>query len=177
VNTLLTVVILQTFHQPPGVIGIVDALATVGVICGAAAFKRTSRLFPPKRLALFGFLVSAGLISVEAVNVVALMIAIPISGFCFSQARVAARTMLMRAVPESRAGRVFGTTNAFGLAFSVAATMVLSVLADHTEVRAGFWGLSIVVGVTAIVAVLSLANRFVVADRLEPAPVPAESTP
>jgi hypothetical protein len=70
--------------------------------------------------------------------------------------RVAARTMLLHAVPENRAGRVFGTTNAVGLMFSVAATIGISRLVDHSTVQTGWSVLGAGVACTAVVAVALL---------------------
>jgi MFS family permease len=168
INTLLTVAILSEFHLGPGYIGVVDALATVGVIAGAAGYKYLSKVLPGKRIALFGFLGCACLTAVEPLSPPALMIAILFSGFCFSSGRVAARTLLMKAVPEAKAGRVFGTTNAFGLAFGVASALVLSILADHGTIPEAFWGLALIIGIGTLVIVGLLSGRD-----LNPAPAGA----
>jgi MFS family permease len=177
INTLLTVAVLSEFKLGPGYIGVIDALATTGVIAGAAGYKRLSRLLPGKRIALLGFLGCAVCTAIEPLSPIALMIAILVSGFFFSSGRVAARTLLMSATPEARAGRVFGTTNAYGLAFGVAGALVLSVVADHGGIPAAFWGLAAVIGIGTIVASALLAGYRPDAPPAAPLdlPVPAHS--
>jgi MFS family permease len=157
-NTLLTVVILHTFHKGPWLIGVVDALAFSGFIIGAACYPWVSARIKGLPLALIGMLGNVAIFCVEPLNYIVLMAVIPVAGFCFAQGRIAARTLLMRASPPDQVGRIFGGAQAFGLALSVAATVGLSVLADATAVPYAFWVLSALQGGIAIGTYLSLAK-------------------
>ena len=85
--------------------------------------------------------------ALEPFNVYATMAIIFCSGLCFGMGRIASRTLLMSAVEESRAGRVFGATNAFGLGLGAVVTIGLSLVSDHATIKAGFFGLA---GMTAL---------------------------
>jgi MFS family permease len=158
-NVLLTVVILGAFHAHAGYVGVVDALVGAGFLIGAAVYRFTSVRIDGLLLAVLGYLGSCLMLLLQPLSLVTLMLVIPISGFCFAQARIAARTLLMRAAPERRVGRIFGATQAGGLAYAVAATVGLSMLSDSTDVRYGFWGLSLLVAATVLLSGASLARR------------------
>ncbi|MFG2043633.1 MFS transporter [Dactylosporangium sp. NPDC048998] len=154
-NALLTVLILQTFNKGPGLLGIVDALAGVGFLIGAATYgwfaKRTRGL----TLAVLGAIACNLLVLLEPLHYIALICAMPLAALCFALARISARTLLMRASPPERAGRIFGFAQASGLAMGITTTVVLSLLADAWSVPAAFWTLSAVV--IAVVSVLYLS--------------------
>lgn len=168
-NALLTVLILDAFNASPAYIGIVDALAGIGFLIAAATYRFISPRISGLRLAIFGYLGSCAMIVLEPLHLWVLIAVIPISGFCFGLGRIAARTLLMREAPENRVGRIFGATQAFGLAYSVVATVGLSALSDQTNVSYGFWGTSLLVGGTVLVVGLSLARRMTVNRPQEPA--------
>jgi MFS family permease len=147
-NTLLVVLILEAFRRGPGYLGLVDTFAGVGVMLAAAWFPRVSNRIRGPRLAFLGLLGSAVCMAVEPFNVYATMVIIFCSGLCFGLGRIASRTLLMSAVQENRAGRVFGATNAFGLGLGAVVTIGLSVLSDHATIKAGFFGLA---AVTALI--------------------------
>lgn len=156
-NTLIVVLVVQGFHQKAGVLGVVDALAGVGVIVAAAAYTWLHRRLDNLPLALVGYLGCAGFIALEPLfGVVGLMLLLPFGALTFGLARISARTLLMTAVEDHKAGAVFGATNAVGLAVSAGATLALSALSDQTHVRNGYFGLSALVGVLALIAVGSL---------------------
>jgi MFS family permease len=147
-NTLLVVLILESFRRGPGFLGLVDTFAGVGVMLAAACFPRvTNRIRGPK-LALLGMLGSAVCMAIEPFNVYVTMVVIFLSGLLFGMGRIASRTMLMAAVEESRAGRVFGATNAFGLGLGAVVTIGLAILSDHATIKVGFFGLA---AVTALI--------------------------
>ncbi len=157
VNTLIVVLLLQTYHQKAGVLGVADSLAGVGVIAAAALYKWAGPRFPNLRIALVGYVLCGTLLATEShFGVWVFMLLYPLQAMMFGTGRVAARTMLLHAVPESRAGRVFGATNSVGLAFSVAATIGISRLADRTSVQVGWIVLGTLVACTAVVAVALL---------------------
>ena len=128
---------------------------------GATVYRFTSPHFNGLWLAIIGYLGSCTMVLLEPLHLWVLMAVIPISGFCFVQGRIAARTLLMRASPEGQAGRIFGATQAFGLAYAIAATVGLSMLADATHVRYAFWGLSLLIAATVILAAGPLVRRAV----------------
>jgi MFS family permease len=157
-NTMLVVLVVEAFQQGAGVLGVVDALAGVGILIAAAAYKRVSTRVTNLPIAFAGYLGCAAIIALEPFNVLMLMVLIPLAGLSFGLARISARTLLLRAVDERRAGRVFGATNAFGLAFAAAATVGIAGLADQTHIRYGFFALSLLVVLTVVGAVAALRN-------------------
>lgn len=154
-NALLTVLILQTFNKGPGLLGIVDALAGAGFLIGAASYGWFAKRFKGLTLAVGGAVACNLLVLIEPLHHVALICAMPFAALCFALARISSRTLLMRASPEARVGRIFGFAQASGLAMSVTATVLLSLLADQVNVPVAFWTLSAVV--ISVVAVLYLS--------------------
>lgn len=153
-NTLIVVLVIQTFQQGAGVLGVVDALAGVGFLVAAALYKIVSRRSPDLHTALVGYLACAALVMAQPrLGVAGLMVLLPLGTLAFGAARISCRTMLMRAAPHDRAGTVFGATNAFGLAFSVAATIAISGVADRHAVHHGFTSLALLIAGTAALAV------------------------
>ena len=167
-NVILTALILRTFHQSAWLIGVVDALAGTGFIIGAACYGWVSSRISGLRLALFGALGCMAMVVLEPLHYIVLMAVIPFAAFCFAQGRIAARTLLMKASPVERVGRVFGGAQAFGLALGVAATVGLSALADATSVRYAFWALAALISGIVIFAYVSLVKPMSV---VEPEPV------
>ncbi|MEV6909035.1 MFS transporter [Amycolatopsis sp. NPDC051071] len=170
-NVILTTLILQTFDQGAWMIGVVDALAGVGFIVGAAMYGKVSKRFKGIHLAVLGTLGNLICLAIQPLHYIALMVAIPFAGFCFAQGRIAARTLLMRASPEDRVGRIFGGTQAVGLGLGVGATVVLSTLADATTVPYAFWGLAILQGAIVIGTYFSLAKPLSAQEKKQPAEV------
>jgi MFS family permease len=156
-NALLTVLILHTFHKGPGLIGIVDALAGAGFLTGAAFYGWFAARVKGLTLAVLGALGCNLLVLAEPTHWIALVCAMPFAAVCFALARISSRTLLMRAAPADRVGRIFGFAQATGLAMGVTATIALSALADRTNVPAAFWTLSAVV--ICVVGVLFLSLR------------------
>jgi MFS family permease len=157
-NVILTALILQTFHQGPWLVGVVDALAGAGFILGAMSYGWISSRIGGLRMALVCSLICCVTIVLEPVHYIVLMVVIPIAGFFFANFRIAARTMLMHASPEDRVGRIFGGAQAFGLALGIAATLGLSILADRTSVPVAFWALAALIGAIAVGSYLSLVK-------------------
>jgi len=155
-NTLLVVLILEAFHRGPGYLGLVDTFAGIGVMLAAAVFPRVSSRIRGPRLAFLGMLGSAACMACEPFNVYATMAIIFVSGVCFGLGRISARTLLMSAVDEGRAGKVFGATNAFALGFGAVVTIGLSEVSDHATVKAGFLCLAAVTALTVCVASLAI---------------------
>ncbi len=170
-NTLIVVLVVQFFRQGPGVLGVVDSLAGVGALTAAALYPRIRGRSSDLRIAFGGYLGCATFIALQPqLGVVGMMGFLPAAALTFGLARIAARTMLMTAVTEDRVGRVFGATNAFGLAFSVAATLVVSGVVDRTREPYGAVTLALIVGVTALFTVAALV-------RARPTGLPASRQP
>jgi MFS family permease len=157
-NALLTVLILQTFNKGPGLVGIVDALAGAGFLAGAASYVWFAKRFKGLTLAVLGAIACNLLVLFEPLHYIALIAAMPFAAFCFALARISSRTLLMRASPAARVGRIFGFAQASGLAMGVAATVLLSLLADNWTVPAAFWTLSAVVITVVSVLYLSIVR-------------------
>lgn len=155
-NTILTVLILQTFHKGTWLIGVVDALAGVGFLTGAAFYPKLVARFGGLRLAVVAGILNCVLLGFESVNYIVLMAVIPFAGFLFAQARIAGRVLLMRASPEERVGRIFGGAQAFGLALGTTATIILSAFADHVGVRWAFVALAAMTTVQILAASISM---------------------
>jgi len=155
-NVILTALILQTFHQGAWLVGVVDALAGVGFILGAASYGWISARISGLRMALVCSLICCVTIVLEPAGYIVLMVVIPFAGFFFANFRIAARTLLMKASPEDKVGRIFGGAQAFGLGLGIAATLGLSVLADRTSVPVAFWSLAALIGAIAVGSYLSL---------------------
>ncbi|MET7421146.1 MFS transporter [Dactylosporangium sp. NPDC005555] len=171
-NVILTTIVLQHWKQSPWVIGVVDALAGVGFIIGAACYPWISARIKGLHLAVLGQLGCMTMVIFEPLHYIALMSVIPVAAFCFANGRIAARTLLMQASPVERVGRIFGGAQAFGLALGVAATVVLSAVADAISVPWAFWGLVILVDAIAIGTYLSLRKPLAEAEK---APAPTGS--
>lgn len=157
-NALLTVLILQTFDKGPGLLGIVDALAFAGFLIGAASYgwlaKRTTGL----KLALLGAIGVNLFVLLEPLHYLVLVCVMPMAAMCFAVARIASRTLLMRASPVERAGRIFGFAQASGLAMGITATIGLSLLADGVNVPVAFWALAAIGIAVASVLYLSIVR-------------------
>ncbi|HVK23764.1 MAG TPA: MFS transporter [Actinokineospora sp.] len=157
-NTLIVVLVIQVFRQGPATLGLVDALAGVGMLLSAAVYRAAHSRIGDLRIALIGFVGVAFVIVLEpSIGIVGLLLFLP-GGFTFGLARVASRTLLMSAVTEDRAGRVFGAANAVGLAASMVTTFAVSVISDQTEVRYGFYGLAALIVVVAVPVIATLSR-------------------
>jgi MFS family permease len=169
-NTILLVLIIQAFRQGIGILGVVDALFGIGVVIAAAAYKRASKRTTTLRIALVGYLGFAVVLALETIHVGVLMAVIPLAGLTFGLARISARTMLMSTAPEHKVGWVFGATNAFGLASGAVATVLISLLIDHTTAQYGFYVLALLVAVVGSLTIAALRRPLTVRQ-----PVPALS--
>jgi MFS family permease len=158
-STLLLLVILRNFHKGPWLIGVTDALAFSGFVVGATIFPKVSarvRLLP---LAVVTMLANVVLWCLEPLNYIALMCLIPFAGVVYALTRISARTLLMKASPHDRVGRIFGGAQAAGLGLAVLATVVLALVADKTQTVYAFWGLGAAQATISIIAYLSLRKQ------------------
>jgi MFS family permease len=157
-STLLLVLILHNFHKGPWLIGVTDALAFTGFLIGGVIYPKISARVKPLPLALAAMLGNLLMWCLEPLNWISLMVLITFGGTFFALTRISARTLLMKASPHDRVGRVFGGTQAAGLALAVLATVVLSWLADATTVPIAFWALGGLQAVIAIGTYISLVK-------------------
>jgi len=164
-SPLLLVVILHNFHQGPWLVGVSDALAFVGFLIGAALFPKVSAKVSLLPLAVIAMLANVVLWCLEPLNYITLICLIPLGGIVYALTRIAARTLLTRASPHDKVGRIFGGTQAVGLALAVLVTVVLSWLADATRVQYAFWTLGAIQALLAIGAYLSLRKLEPVPDK------------
>ncbi|GIG61398.1 putative MFS-type transporter YfiS [Longispora fulva] len=157
-NTLLVVLVYRGFHRGAGVYGLVDALAGIGFVTAAALYPRVAwRGHLP--IAVVGILGCCALVAVEHLHVAVLLLGIPFAGALVGLARVATRSLLLTAVPESHAGRVFGATNAAGLGLSAGVTVLVAAVSDRVGISASFLVLAGLVAVTAAGTAASLRGR------------------
>ncbi|WKV73023.1 MFS transporter [Streptomyces sp. PCS3-D2] len=158
-NSIMLVLVIDGFKSNAGYLGIVDALFGIGALFAAWAFKKISSRATVLKTALIGYLAFAVLLSLESLHLYAMMAVIPFAAIAFCVARISARTALMSAAPEEKTGFVFGATNAFGLAAGTAAVVLISLLVDSTNVKNGFYALSVLVVVIASLTILSLRKH------------------
>jgi MFS family permease len=146
VNMILLVLVVQRFRQGAGVLGLVDAAAGIGILIAAWHYKRIKDRFDYKALIVFGY-VGTGIVDMlMPIHVATLLPLILLGGYTFGVARLAARTTLMKVIDADKAGRVFGTVNAVGLAISLVATIGLAKVTDTAGVVTSFillglWGI------------------------------------
>ncbi|WP_181799065.1 MFS transporter [Kitasatospora acidiphila] len=158
-NTLLMVVVVRRFHQGSGLLGLVDALACVGMLIGAALYQRWQHRIDYRQLLLWGYLVCALLALVQPISVWTMLPGILLGGTTFALGRLPSRVELTRAVRAERAGRVFGTVNALGLAAAVLVTVLVATVCDHAGVVRGYLTLAAVTALPVVLLAGSLLMR------------------
>ncbi|MEZ0089546.1 MFS transporter [Streptacidiphilus sp. EB129] len=160
-NTLLLVAVIHRFHQGTGLLGVVDALAGIGMMIAATLYKRVKDKVNYRYLILFGYVGCGLALLVQPIAVWTIVPGILVGGITFGFARLASRTELMRAVDADKVGRVFGTANAFGLALSAAGTVLVAAVVDHVGVVSGFLTLGLIgiVPTVLIVSTMFLGRR------------------
>ncbi|WP_158630274.1 MFS transporter [Glycomyces terrestris] len=166
-NTTLIVLVYDAFDRGAGVYGIVDALAGLGFCVAAALYPRVSARFGEFRTAVAGGIGCALMSFVLPLHLAVLLIAVPPAAFMVGLSRVGMRSILLRSVPERRAGRLFGAVNAAGLGLSAAMTILVAAVADATHIRYGFYVLGAFCALATAATALSLRGRMTAA-----APVP-----
>jgi MFS family permease len=166
-NTTLIVLVYEGFGRGAGVYGLVDALAGLGFCIAAACYPKVSGRFGELRTAVVGGFGCALFSFVFPIHLAALLIFIPPAAFLIGLSRVGMRSLLLAAVPERRAGRMFGAINAVGLGLSAGMTVVVAWVADTTHIRYGFYVLGAVGALAFAATALSLRGRV---DGAAPAP-------
>jgi MFS family permease len=155
-NTTLIVLVYVGFGRGAGVYGLVDALAGFGFCFAAALYPKASRRFGELRTAVVGGIGCALFSFVFPIHLAALLICIPAAALLIGLSRVGLRSLLLAAVPEARAGRVFGAVNAVGLGLSAGMTVVVAWVADTTHIRYGFYVLGAVSAVAFAATALTM---------------------
>ncbi|MEU5156816.1 MFS transporter [Glycomyces sp. NPDC021274] len=170
-NTTLIVLVYEGFGRGAGVYGLVDALAGLGFCVAAACYPKVSRRFGQLRTALAGGFGCALFSFVFPIHLAALLVCIPPAAFLIGLSRVGLRSLLLAAVPDVRAGRVFGAVNAVGLGLSAGMTVVVAWVADTTHIRYGFY----VLGAVCAVAFAATALTMLVGVRRAGRPLPGRA--
>lgn len=159
-NTTLIVLVYDAFDRGAGVYGIVDALAGLGFCVAAALYPRLSARFGEFRTAVAGGIGCALLSFVLPLHLAVLLLAVPPAAFMVGLSRVGMRSILLRSVPERRAGRLFGAVNAAGLGLSAAMTVLVAAVADATHIRYGFYVLGAFCAIMTAATALTLRGRL-----------------
>ena len=158
-NTTLIVLVYEGFGRGAGIYGLVDALAGVGFCIAAALYTRVSGRFGEFRTAVVGGIGCALFSFVFPIHLAALLIFIPPAAFLIGLSRVGMRSLLLAAVPERRAGRLFGAINAAGLGLAAGMTVLIAYIADTTHIRYGFYVLGAVCAVATAVVAITLRGK------------------
>ncbi|GAA2286552.1 MFS transporter [Glycomyces scopariae] len=164
-NTTLIVLVYVAFDRGAGVYGIVDALAGLGFCVAAALYPRVSARFGEFRTAVAGGIGCALMSFILPLHLTVLLIAVPPAAFLVGLSRVGMRSILLRSVPEHRAGRLFGAVNAAGLGLSAAMTVLVAAVADATHIRYGFY----LLGAFGVIA--TAATAFALRGKVSETPV------
>ncbi|MHA6757410.1 MFS transporter [Streptacidiphilus sp. PAMC 29251] len=150
------IAVIHRFHQGTGLLGVVDALAGIGMMIAAALYKRVKDKVNYRYLILFGYVGCGLALLVQPIAVWTIVPGILVGGVTFGFARLASRTELMRAVDADKVGRVFGTANAAGLALSAAGTLLVAAVVDHVGVVSGFLTLGLIAIVPTVLIVSTM---------------------
>ena len=138
-NTLLVVLVIKTFHQGMGVLGLIDAIAGLGFTLGALAFAPVHRRYRAAIILVAGSALSAVCIIPQPLfGIAGLAVTFVLATFVYGVSRPAARLIVMYATDDDRSGRVFGAANALGFAGGAAGTLVISGVVDTVSIEAGY---------------------------------------
>ncbi|MGH3416039.1 MAG: MFS transporter, partial [Actinocrinis sp.] len=130
-----------------------------------------SRRADDRRIAVFGFLLCTVLLVAQSLDgLVSLAVGVPVGAFCFGQARIASRNLLMGTVDTARAGHAFGLANGGSLAATAAVMPLVAAVTDHTDARWGFGTIASISALTVLAAALPLGRRLTGEPAAEPLP-------
>jgi MFS family permease len=158
-NTTLIVLVYEGFNRGAGIYGLVDALAGLGFCIAAALYPKVSERFGQFRTAVVGGVGCALFSFVFPLHLAALLIFVPPAAFLVGLSRVGMRSLLLAAVPERRAGRLFGAINAAGLGLAGGMTVLVALIADATHIRYGFYLLGTVCAVATIATAVTMRGK------------------
>lgn len=156
-NMLLVILVTKHFASGAGVLGIVDALAGVGVAIAAAITPLLQKRFSLLTIVIFGYVANALFIALQPQFTLALLLVFfPLGAICFGLARISCRTLMFNTIPSHYTGRFFGFSNAIGLTSAVILTYAIGGLVDDTNILAGYVALAV-----AVMALSLLASSLV----------------
>lgn len=156
-NMLLVLLVTKHFAAGAGVLGVVDALAGVGVAIAAAATPFLQKRFSLLAIIAFGYIANACFIALQPqFSITWLMIFFPLGAVCFGLARISCRTLMFNTIPSEYTGRFFGFSNALGLTLAVVLTYIIGGLVDGHNILIGYVALA-----GAIVTLSVLASTLV----------------
>lgn len=154
-NALLPTFIIVELHRGSATMGVIDALGGLGFLLSAAAYRVISPRMDDLPIALAGFFLTAIVLVLQPqYGVLGLVPGVLIGAWVLGQGRIAARALLLTSVPESRAGRVFGLANGYGLAGTVVVMLGVSGVTDHSDSRYGFATLGVLTAVITLMVLL-----------------------
>ncbi|AGE17329.1 MFS transporter [Serratia marcescens] len=152
-NMLLVLLVTKHFASGAGVLGVVDALAGVGVAIAAAMTPFLQKRFSLLTIVMFGYVANAAFIALQPQFTLPwLMVFFPLGAVCFGLARISCRTLMFNTIPSHYTGRFFGFSNAIGLTSAVVLTYAIGELVDSTTVLAGYVALALAVVFLALLA-------------------------
>lgn len=152
-NMLLVLLVTKHFSSGAGVLGVVDALAGVGVAIAAAITPFLQKRFSLLTIVLFGYVANAAFIALQPqFSLTWLMIFFPLGAVCFGLARISCRTLMFNTIPSHYTGRFFGFSNAIGLTSAVIMTYTIGGLVDNSTILAGYVALALAVAFLSLLA-------------------------
>ncbi|WP_268799654.1 MFS transporter [Pseudomonas huanghezhanensis] len=157
-NMLLVILVTKHYSAGASVLGIVDALAGVGVFVAAALTPVLQKRYSLLSIVIIGYIGNALFIALQPqFNIMWLIVFFPLGALSFGIARISCRTLMFNSISSQYTGRFFGMSNALGLASSVVLIYVIGSLVDTFDVIAGYVALA-----ATVVALTSLASLFVI---------------
>ncbi|MBU9809433.1 MFS transporter [Rahnella sp. SL6] len=152
-NMLLVMLVIKHFASGAGVLGLVDALAGVGVAVAAAMTPFLQKRFSLLTIVVIGYVANAVFIALQPqFSLFWLTVFFPLGAVCFGMARISCRTLMFNTIPSHYTGRFFGFSNAIGLTSAVILTYAIGGLVDNTNILAGYMALSIAIACLALLA-------------------------
>jgi Major Facilitator Superfamily. len=156
-NMLLVILVTKHFGAGASVLGIVDALAGVGVFVAAALTPFIQKRYSLLTIVIIGYVGNAVFIALQPqFNIAWLIVFFPLGALFFGIARISCRTLMFNSISSQYTGRFFGMSNALGLASSVVLIYVIGTLVDTFDVITGYVALA-----AAVVVLTSIASLFV----------------
>lgn len=154
---LLVILVTKHFGAGASVLGIVDALAGVGVFVAAALTPFIQKRYSLLTIVIIGYVGNAVFIALQPqFNIAWLIVFFPLGALFFGIARISCRTLMFNSISSQYTGRFFGMSNALGLASSVVLIYVIGTLVDTFDVITGYVALA-----AAVVVLTSIASLFV----------------
>ncbi|MGV7963198.1 MFS transporter [Photorhabdus tasmaniensis] len=152
-NMLLVLLVTKHFASGAGVLGLVDALAGVGVAIAATMTSFLQKRFSLLTIITIGYVGDAIFIALQPqFTIFWLVVFFPLGAVCFGLARISCRTLMFNTIPSHYTGRFFGFSNAIGLTSAVILTYSIGELVDNTDILSGYIALALAVASLALLA-------------------------